>query len=184
MIHRIHSAGLTVDPPTKTLCQKLRVLQKVGVVRTLDPPVLAPLPIRIHSESIMIHMTNGGGDGEVKRCRRREMRLSETEGRGAASPPMPGRGNGFAPSHRFRWTARMFQQRKICGAWTSSTRSLEFYWSFTGAEPLPRLARPRSFFVRSTLSLHSRCVVIVAINFILVFILNSDVDSRSRFQIP
>ena len=131
MIHRIHSAGLTVDPPTKTLCQKLRVLQKVGVVRTLDPPVLAPLPIRIHSESIMIHMTNGGGDGEVKRCRRREMRLSETEGRGAASPPMPGRGNGFAPSHRFRWTARMFQQRKICGAWTSSTRSLEFYWPFT-----------------------------------------------------
>ena len=53
IIHRIHSAGLTVDPPTKTLCQKLGVLQKVGVRTPLDPPVVAPLVYYIIDVGIM-----------------------------------------------------------------------------------------------------------------------------------
>ena len=45
IIHRIHCAGLTVDPPTKTVCQKLEGSSRKlgGGSGPPDHPVVAPL---------------------------------------------------------------------------------------------------------------------------------------------
>ena len=58
-----------MDPPTKTLCQKLGVLRKVGGSGPPDPPVVAPLTVDISEDIVLKHInkckpgTAAGPDG-------------------------------------------------------------------------------------------------------------------------
>jgi len=54
IIYRIHSAGLTVDPPTKTLCQKLEGSPESWGSGPPDPPVVAPLVIKDCARGIVL----------------------------------------------------------------------------------------------------------------------------------